>query len=163
MMKPISIFWSDESPGCTRSAQLACSTTEHRLRGHSVCALGIHPIKKSKWVSLLGMENLAFQKFAAISMMWWPPLTYLGISEKSLLKYGIHLESKQNTLLIFRKMLFSKRNFFSKKIMLTPSLQTLKSLFVRKKDWWKFGLFLTAQSMSKSSNFCYSLSFFAMA
>ena len=49
--------------------QLACSTTEHRLRGHSVCAPEIHPIKKLSWVSSLGLKNLAFEKFAAISVM----------------------------------------------------------------------------------------------
>ena len=91
MMKPILIFWSDESPGNTRSAQLACSTTEHRLRGHSVCALGIHPIKKLKWVSSLGLKNLAFQKFAVISMnvqFFWPPLIS-GLFESSWWKLNL--------------------------------------------------------------------------
>ena len=69
MMKPNSIFWSDESPGRTRSAHVACAQLLSRLAGHSVCALGIHPIKKSKWVSSLGFKNLAFQKFAVISMI----------------------------------------------------------------------------------------------
>ena len=68
MMKPISIFWSDESPGRTRSAHVACAQLLSRLAGHSVCGLGIHLIKKSKWVSSLGLKNLAFQKFAVISM-----------------------------------------------------------------------------------------------
>ena len=68
MMKHISIFLSDESPGRTQSAHVACAQLLSRLAGHSVCALGIHPIKKSKWVSSLGLKNLAFQKFAAISM-----------------------------------------------------------------------------------------------
>ena len=77
IMKPISIFWSDESPGRTRSAHVACAQLLSRLAGHSVCGLGIHPIKKLKWVSPLGLKNLAFQKFAVISMnvqFFWPPL-----------------------------------------------------------------------------------------
>ena len=34
-----------------------------------MCALGIHLIKESKWVSSLGLKNLTFQKFAVISMI----------------------------------------------------------------------------------------------
>ena len=68
MMKPILIFRSDESPGRTRSAHVACAQLLSRLAGHSVCGLGIHPIKISKWVSSLGLKNLVFQRFAVISM-----------------------------------------------------------------------------------------------
>ena len=68
IMKPISIFWSDESPGRTRSAHVACAQLLSRLAGHSVCGLGIHPIKISKWVSSLGLKNLVFQRFAVIFM-----------------------------------------------------------------------------------------------
>ena len=95
MMKPISIFWSDESPGRTRSAHVACAQLLSRLAGHSVCALRIHPIKKSKWVSSLGFKNLAFQKFAVISMI----VQFFLATPNPFLTYFLKLIRKRNYII----------------------------------------------------------------